>query len=541
MGEVILHHKYQLTLYRIRHYDEFISLENEKYLDKRKYRKKPIWITTGIENTLDKDKFTESYGDITKGVEENRVTLVIEEYDNKIAYKLYVFFKARSVGSRHFLTRKKLFYITYNYKTKNVYYGNKISTKRKPLSSRIRVNSFREASLPISFLKDLHIEVNGLKNWNETEDFWTMYDETEEKLRNILMERTGVTVTTPSLLLEDFYYSLFLKHNEIKLPDQYIKFKNAQIPKKQLKKDCNIVKSFMCHYGLKGSKIRDILNHWESLDFRHLIDLYKLLGVDYFNQLKNKSILSSIDIYFTTLIKLSNDEKKYVVLALNSGVGLGTVMDHYRFKRKLASYGLKVKESFVDKNTFSNEHYVWSDLVASYKNGDVLRNYGDNVIDQIEIPISNFVGVEFYPKVLLTTKEYNEESSVQSNCVRTYSERADSIIVSLREGSIDSKSRATVEYRFRKNQLIRFQYLGRYNEKLKIGWDTPLEILDKRLNDLYKNNLLKIPKMTKIYPSQMIQERSSYFPNNPVEIYPVWEGNETSDDEFIEDIGLDFF
>ena len=539
MGETILHHKYQLSLYKIRHYDEFIALENERYLNKQKYRKKPIWITTGVENTLNKDKFLESYGDITKGIEENRVTLVIEEYDNKIAYKLYVFLRARRVGSRHFITRKKLYYITYNYKTKNVYCGNKVSSKKKNISSRIRVNSFGEASLPISFLKDIHIEVNALKNWNDTEDFWSVYDETEQKLKDILKERTGVKINNHSWLLEDFYYTLFLKHNEIKLPDHYIKFKNVKLPKKVLKKDNNLVKSFMKYYGMKGSKIRNILNKWESLDFNHLREVYGLLGVDYFNKLNDRMIMSSVDIYIRTIFELTNEEKKYTVLALNSGVSFGTLIDHYRFKRKLSSYGLKVKESFVDKKTFNNEHYVWSDLVASYKNGDVLRHYGDDAVEKIEVPISSFVGIEYYPKVLLTSKEYNEESSVQSNCVRTYAENSNSIIVSLREGSTNSKIRATVEYRFRRNLMERVQYLGRHNEKLNASWDQVLEVLDSRLNSLYKDKTLSIPKMTKTYPSQQVIEVSSHFSDNAEKVYPIWENYEEEENTFGGDLYFD--
>lgn len=541
MGEITLHHKYQLTLYQINNYNDFISLDNEKYLSKVKHRKKPIWISTGSDMTLNKEKFIESYGDITKGVEEHRVTLVIEEYDNKISYKLYVFFKVRPVGKQYFVTRKKLYYITYNYKTKNVYFGEKTSSKKKTKSSKLRVNSFYSASLPIVFLKELHNKVNGLKSWNETEDFWSMYDKTEEKLKNILMERTGVNVNNQSLLLEDFYYTLYLKHNEIKLPDHYTKFKNIRIPKKILKKDKNIVKSFMRHYEMRGSKVRSILNQTESINFTHFKDLYTLLGVDYFNKLNDRAIHTSSDMYYNRIIEITNEEKKYVVRALNFGISIAVIMDHYRFKRQLMSYGLKVKESFVDKNTFNNEHYVWSDLVASYKNGDVVRNYGDDVIDKIEEPILSFTGVDYYPKVLQTTKEYNEESSTQSNCVRTYVEKANCIIVSLRLGSKDSKVRASVEYRFRRNQLIRFQYLGKFNEKLNSSWDTALEVLDKRLNDLYKKNILHIPKMTKTYPSQKSQELSSYFSDDNSEVYPKWDGFLENDNELTNDILFDFF
>jgi hypothetical protein len=57
------------------------------------------------------------------------------------------------------------------------------------------------------------------------------------------------------------------------------------------------------------------------------------------------------------------------------------------------------------------------------------------------------VGMDTYYPVLLTNSSvYNQESQLQSNCVKGYIGKTGSIIVSLRKGSIDSDIRGTIEY-----------------------------------------------------------------------------------------------
>ena len=81
----------------------------------------------------------------------------------------------------------------------------------------------------------------------------------------------------------------------------------------------------------------------------------------------------------------------------------------------------------------------------------------------------------------------------------------------MRVGSKDSKLRATIEYRFIGNTLKRVQSLGGKNSKLTPMWDTILEILDDKINSLYRSDILKTPELSKVYRSGRVITRKSKY------------------------------
>jgi hypothetical protein len=146
--------------------------------------------------------------------------------------------------------------------------------------------------------------------------------------------------------------------------------------------------------------------------------------------------------------------------------------------------------------------------------------------------------VDYYPVVLKTTMEFNEESTQQQNCVRTYSEKPNCIIISLRMGSPKSNERATIEYRFRRNEMIRVQSLGKFNKVLDSSWDLPLEILDKRIKRLWSKETLTLPRMKKeSYNGKVKQHYTAVFDDKtPTRVEPMW--NEKVDED--ENLFFDF-
>jgi hypothetical protein len=99
---------------------------------------------------------------------------------------------------------------------------------------------------------------------------------------------------------------------------------------------------------------------------------------------------------------------------------------------------------------------------------------------------------------LTTSKEYNEESSTQSNCVKSYVSRPASIIVSLRN---DEKERVTIEYQVRKvnDEVViqRVQSLGKRNTVLESKWDNVLLSLDKIMLSYIKDKNFDFVKVIK--------------------------------------------
>jgi len=180
-------------------------------------------------------------------------------------------------------------------------------------------------------------------------------------------------------------------------------------------------------------------------------------------------------------------------LVIRGDINLHSFTDHVGYKARLNNFEpVTWKSKTYDK--FIEEHYNWSEKIDEMKNSQYNRFYYEPFKKYIETPIN-----EFYPVLLSEHKEYLKESFEQSNCVRTYVDRPDSIIISVRKGDVNSKERATIEYKIRKYDenivLKRVQSLGRFNHTLDSTWDEVLKILDNRMNNSLVTNLFELPKV----------------------------------------------
>ncbi len=120
-------------------------------------------------------------------------------------------------------------------------------------------------------------------------------------------------------------------------------------------------------------------------------------------------------------------------------------------------------------------------------------------------------GETYYPVLLRKTQDYEKESQHQHNCVRTYVERPDSIIFSIRKGSIDGQERITVEYQFRKNEILNVQERARFNELPNETFSHVANIQLANINLEYKLGTLKLPKLIKRYRNGKVTEQFSTF------------------------------
>jgi hypothetical protein len=172
-------------------------------------------------------------------------------------------------------------------------------------------------------------------------------------------------------------------------------------------------------------------------------------------------------------------------------------------------------EPFIWKSTdyesFQKEHLELTEKISQYTSGDYYRIYSDKFINFLEKEI-NFNGDIYYPVVLTNSSEYNEESFIQSNCVKTYIGRPASIIISLRKDSKDSKERASIEFLPMKNifdeiKFKRVQTLGRFNKQLDGYWNSPIKILDDRFLEL-KN--FDLPELIVKFKGNEIKSKSEF-------------------------------
>jgi hypothetical protein len=138
---------------------------------------------------------------------------------------------------------------------------------------------------------------------------------------------------------------------------------------------------------------------------------------------------------------------------------------------------------------------------------------------------------EYYPVVLNSSTNYNEESNIQSNCVKTYIGKSSNMIISLRKGSLESEDRATIEYRLYKEgnevKCRRVQSLGKYNSVLSDQWTSPLLKLDLKMLYYLNHKNFDTVKITKKCHNGTFLESDSYWDEDGIIrwVYKTIEGN----------------
>jgi hypothetical protein len=329
----------------------------------------------------------------------------------------------------------------------------------------------------------------------------------------------------------------------IKYPDSFFNFIGLRFKTKDLKKyKMNLVNYVMDNFGIKGDNVRKILNICTNINFSDLILIYNILGVDHFNKINNISIFSTSNYnngyfwnyYYDEIPKiveekrtvLTNVEKMNIVHILNSfkyNEQLTSIFDHLEFKRKLMNYGETVKIKAKTYDQFVDEHDEWSTIVKSYQNGIVERYYGENAKNVEKVIEHN--GVLYYPVLFTTTTDYDNESTVQQNCVRTYSEKAHCLIISLRKNSVESKERLTIEYAISKGGLNRVQTKARFNQMPNEEWNDVIRKLDDNVKECWDKVEINLPEIKKTFRnSKVITARATYPKDNKTFfLVPVWD------------------
>lgn len=516
-------------------------------------RKKPLWVKKQKVILKSDEDIKEYYGDQTKSVFIERVTLVVEEKENSIAIKLYNFSKGRKVGTTYYGVTQELSYITYNKKYKNFYSGVRVRGKKKSKGSSIKVNNWDNI---ISILSHIVQVVNGI-SLSGTDSMLLDTKYGWQQLRsaiNIFNEKLGMSHKFDDITKQgDNMFLFYNKENGFKLPDGPFKFMWVRLSKAKLNKTDSVVDAFMKQYGYRGKKVRSILNSPDEVDYYTLNYLYCILGVDFFNKLnltftyesaqasRNVGTIRGYDDY-----GLSNSEKNAIVDFCNDYVSktngtsvirvehtlVSLLRDHLRFKSNLKEFDVDVKFRARTKEEFNREHDEWTNTLDSYKNGIIERNYPEMMVKEIQEIIMG-PHMDYYPVLLRDSDDYNEESGHQKNCVRTYIERPDCFIISIREGSRNGKERATIEFRYNKGgHPTNVQALGRFNELLSSNWNYVLEEIQNRVKRLSDARVIEVPKMKKTFPNGKEVNRQSYWNKKVL----MWDNTDGTKDDF-----FDFF
>ena len=471
-----------------------------------KNRKKRLVYREDSFHTTHED-YLENYGNQLARVHKRYVMVVVEKDGDKVSIKLYYGFRERLVGNSWFKASRNVDYITVNIRTGDIYTGYLHGYQnKKKISRKINKNFFLNEPINSFKMRLRNILIDYIPNH---------FDVSMEAISKFMQEIDN-REDFENLDFEKRLFRFYLNKKGIKYPNNFYLYSKLLFgPKirKTIKKSGNkLVDAVMKEKGLVGKKLKTALHNSTNLNFELYAKAKSLFGDDWINQepdfiLKVLNVPSlhinlSFPVEFTNVV--GKDELRRVFrlfkrVYFDGVLDSTSFIDHIRMYTELKMYGeteLKWISDDDSKEFFRDEHLDWSDKIQFYKRGHYERTYPQFIYDTIEKPIG-----EYYPIVLNNSTMYNEESSIQSNCVKTYIGKPQSIIVSLRKGSPYSEERATIEYRIMKDgdkiKCDRVQSLGRFNSKLDEHWMQPVFNLDEYLLSFVKDKKFKTVMLTK--------------------------------------------
>ena len=89
----------------------------------------------------------------------------------------------------------------------------------------------------------------------------------------------------------------------------------------------------------------------------------------------------------TGLTAVLTSDFKQIIIESQDGYNINfkNITDHFHMVKELEDkHGHRFKVRFTNIEKFNEEHYELSELLQSYRKGEVTRFYGNNVIDEIE-------------------------------------------------------------------------------------------------------------------------------------------------------------
>jgi hypothetical protein len=457
---------------------------------------------------LDLDKSLKDFGNPLCRIEISRWTICLEEDENKVALKLFITHKSRKPGIVWFKRKSDLYFISYNKNTKNLYHGYMTGYNTRKKGRKINCNHFYNSlnqiygqMIPLTTMVENpeypSAEIVDLKHVNE--------------IYNKFFDLIGIQRKESYFDITDDLYKKYVNDRGIKTPNNFLAFKQCgnKPPQRLFKKNgMRLVETYMQHYGLKGDKFRKILHQTPKVDFYELKNLTDIFSIDFLIQRPEEELRvfveNSKSTHITTLgnpvkdfiCNISKKEKvnfyQCVLAHFKNGHGLHSMNDHIRFYTEINKHE-KVKWKANDIISFKKEHNDFTDKYDFYTQGHYDREFDESFVEHIERPFI-MDGMKYTPVLFQKNNQYIEESSYQSNCVKTYNSNLGSIIVSLRN---EKEERLTMQFSPKKldsKKVIwkNIQTRARFNENPSEDWKNAIEILE---NILSAATDFTIPKM----------------------------------------------
>ena len=463
-----------------------------------------IW--TEKSTNLTKEYFELNKKNTLCGLVHKRLSIFVVKNEDRVTLKYFIYSRTKKAGEVFYRVSTNCSYISYNLKRNCLYVGKIVNFhKKRKAIKRINIHNFER-----DIVTDTIVTINLWYNH-------IFEDHPDKKVNNIfgnnavkefLANIPGVQYHKNKISSQTIYKTILTKKG-IKLCDNWNVFSciYPQPKTKDYKKNGpKYLDSIMELNALSGDKIKRILHKLKNFNPNLFKTAVNFFGKDYMLGQSDETLIDIfestcdnefyVDFSMITSKKERNNIFEIFKLVAKGEVDVHTYIDHFRFIRNIRRFE-HVKWSSATYDDFREEHLNLTELNQYYTKGTFTRIYGDRFIDYISNGIK-YENDTYYPEILKTSKDYNLESFVQSNCVKGYVQRASALIVSLRKNDKESKERLTVEYRISMGhsmQIDRVQTRGRFNQDPGLDWSFALEVLDGRMNSSLVYNLFELPKI----------------------------------------------
>jgi hypothetical protein len=316
----------------------------------------------------------------------------------------------------------------------------------------------------------------------------------------------------------DFLVSLiqhFIIKKSIKVPNDYMALLINYYPTKRFIKKNNdkLVQSILDSFGIKSKLTIKIAHTKPKLNYSDFASLCGLFGENYTKYIGNLTS-NSIDLFCGEReyvpLKLrkqpqNNDDvsdtsKESIVKIINSlqtswSRGgrelLGLFNDHFMMMGTLNRYYPNIDLNSTTYDSFHDEHLRLARLFRLIKKGWTYEYVYDNrMLRLVESEIrTQYDGVNyvFYPHILKSDVEFNEEGDYMRHCVSSYISKEGSLIISLRLK--DGSDRVTCEYNKKTGRNEQQSYFT--NNKPPEYFQGALNILNERIKKFSSQRLLE--------------------------------------------------